>query len=85
MNAAIVSVGAEFLTGRCVDTNAVWLSEQLTQSGVQVVRHITVGDDADQIQKGISEAFVKSDLVVVTGGLGPTPDDVTRYAIADVI
>ena len=85
MDAGIISVGTELVTGQCVDTNAAWLSQQLTQRGVDVVRHITVGDDKGTIRDAVSHALDELNLVIITGGLGPTPDDVTRYAIAEAI
>jgi nicotinamide-nucleotide amidase len=85
MDAGIISVGTELVTGQCVDTNAAWLSQQLTRRGVQVVRHVTVGDDKERIRDAISNALGGLGLVIITGGLGPTPDDVTRHAIAAAI
>ncbi len=85
MTAGIISVGTELTTGQCVDTNAAWLSGQLTRRGVEVVEHVTVGDDRERIRDAISHVLDRSDLVIITGGLGPTPDDVTRHALADAI
>lgn len=82
MDTVIVSVGAELLSGQCVDTNAAWLSAELGRFGVRVVQHITVGDDASDLEQSLRDAWDRSDLVLVTGGLGPTADDVTREAIA---
>lgn len=85
MNAVIISVGDELVTGQCVDINSAWLSEQLTAHGVDVVCHITLGDDVERIKEAVGEALGWSRLVLITGGLGPTPDDVTRYGIAAAI
>ncbi len=85
MTAVIVSVGDELVTGQTVDTNAAWLSTELTRLGVRVTRHVTVGDDADAIRGAIRDAMVPVGLVVLTGGLGPTPDDLTRQALADAL
>ncbi len=82
MDTVIVSVGAELLSGQCIDTNAAWLSAELGRFGVRVVQHITVGDDASDLARSLRDAWDRSDLVLITGGLGPTVDDVTREAMA---
>ncbi len=85
MNAVVISIGSELINGQCLDTNAAWLSTELTRVGVGVVRHETVGDDVSAIESAARRAIGDATLVVVTGGLGPTPDDVTRQAIADAL
>jgi len=85
MNAVIVSVGTELVVGQCVDTNSAWLSTELTSYGVHVRSHITVGDEVDRIEAAIRTAIADADLVIVTGGLGPTADDLTRQALAAAI
>lgn len=85
MKATIISIGHELITGQCVDTNAAWLAEQLTTCGVQVTAHQTVGDDLVGIRCAIESALRSNDLVILTGGLGPTVDDLTRHAIADFL
>ncbi|NNF57233.1 MAG: competence/damage-inducible protein A [Rhodothermaceae bacterium] len=82
MRATILTVGDEILIGQVVDTNAAWLGEQLSLVGVTVNRMETVGDDLAVIQEALEQAFAEGDLVIVTGGLGPTHDDVTRNAVA---
>jgi len=69
------------LYGHAVDTNAAYMSEKLTEAGAQVVWHTTVGDDVDMITEAIARAMQRVELVVTTGGLGPTSDDVTKKAI----
>ena len=83
MNAEIISVGTELLLGQIVDTNSVWISQQLAAAGVNLFRKQTVGDNQQRAAQAIREALTRADLVVTTGGLGPTVDDVTRAAIAD--
>ena len=83
--AAIVTVGNELLYGETVDTNAAWLARSLAALGAPVVRKITVGDIAREIQAGVRAALEVADLVVVSGGLGPTSDDVTKQAVADLL
>lgn len=82
--AAIVTVGDELLLGTTVDTNAAWLGRELAARGIPVVRRYTVGDEEGEIRGAVAAAAATAQLVVVTGGLGPTPDDVTRDAVASL-
>lgn len=81
MRAIILSVGDELVLGQTVDTNSAWLSAKLAAIGVEVIRHETVGDNEAAITEAIRRA-ASSDLLVITGGLGPTADDLTRQALA---
>ena len=81
MTAEILAVGNEILLGGLVDTNTAWLSRRLADLGVAVLRHTTVGDDKECLAVAFSEAAARADLVVSTGGLGPTPDDLTHEAL----
>ena len=78
----ILSIGTELLLGNIVNTNAQWISEQLSQLGLNHFRQSTVGDNCDRIIKVIQEISKRSNLLITTGGLGPTPDDLTTEAIA---
>lgn len=82
MDAAILSVGTELLTGQTVDTNAAWLAARLTAMGAGVARHVTVGDDEAAIEAAVREALAAGDVLIITGGLGPTADDLTRAGVA---
>lgn len=82
VDAVIISCGTELTTGQCVDTNSAWLSAQLIAVGVHVIEHVTVGDDVAPLVSVIRRAFDAANLVIITGGLGPTLDDITREAIA---
>ncbi len=82
MEAVILSIGNEIITGQTVDTNSAWLSRQVSELGIRVPRHVTVADDLKAIREEIEQAARKTDLVLVTGGLGPTEDDLTRQALA---
>ena len=82
MGAEIVAVGTELLLGGLVDTNTAWLSRRLAALGVAVYRHTTVGDNRKRLVAALSEAAALADLVVCTGGLGPTSDDLTHEALA---
>ncbi|MDQ3913713.1 MAG: competence/damage-inducible protein A [Actinomycetota bacterium] len=82
MRAEIVAVGTELLLGQIANTNAQRISEALARAGVDVYFHTTVGDNLLRMTGVISTALGRSDAVIVTGGLGPTPDDITREAVA---
>jgi len=84
MKAAILSIGDEILTGEIPDTNAAWLAERLFALGTEIDRHVTVGDVEAEIESALREAAARAHLVVTTGGLGPTEDDLTRHAVAKV-
>ncbi len=83
MNAVLLTVGDELLIGQVVNTNAAWLGEHLNTLGVDVVRMVTVGDDIEDIKRELRRGYEVAELVIVTGGLGPTHDDVTREAVAE--
>lgn len=82
MDAEILAVGSELLLGATIDTNSAYLARQLAAAGVNLFRKSVVGDNAERIAAALREALGRADLVVVTGGLGPTLDDVTREAVA---
>ena len=85
LSAEIVGVGTELLLGQIANTNARWMSEALAEIGVDVLYHSVVGDNMDRIVAAIGAAVDRVDVVMVTGGLGPTGDDITRDAIAKVM
>src|ERR1700693_1160423 len=85
MQAEIISVGTELTTGASLDTNSQWLSLELAAIGISVVYHTTVADDQTAIVGVIQTAASRADVVILTGGLGPTLDDLTRQALADVL
>lgn len=82
MRAEIIAVGTELLLGQIANTNAQQISEYLCTVGVDVMFHVTVGDNESRIADVIKKSLVRSDVVIITGGLGPTHDDLTREAIA---
>lgn len=82
MRAIILSIGDELILGQIVDTNAAWLGEKLAEEGIVPEYHQAVPDNLDAIVKAVKLAVGNADLLIVTGGLGPTPDDLTRQAIA---
>jgi nicotinamide-nucleotide amidase len=85
MRCEIVAVGTELLLGQIVDTNSSWMGERLALIGVEHLRQTKVGDNLGRITDAISEALERADAVIVCGGLGPTQDDITREAIAQVM
>src|SRR6267142_3594927 len=85
MQIEIVTIGNEVLSGRTLDTNFAFLARALEEVSVQVGWHSTVGDQAERIAEALRRALERADAVVMTGGLGPTPDDVTRKAVATAL
>ncbi|MEY3983152.1 MAG: hypothetical protein RL160_709 [Bacteroidota bacterium] len=81
MNAEIITVGDELLIGQTVDTNSAWLGTTLNSVGIWVSRRTAVGDQAEAIRAALDEAFARVDLVLMTGGLGPTKDDITKKTL----
>lgn len=84
-NAEIIAVGSELLTPDRLDTNSLYLTEQLNGIGVEVRRKSIVGDDRAQLAREVRDALASSEIVILSGGLGPTEDDVTRDAVADAV
>lgn len=82
MRAEILGVGTELLLGQIANTNAQWISERLAEIGVDVLHHAVVGDNFDRIVAAIHLGLSRADVLIVTGGLGPTQDDITRPALA---
>ncbi len=80
---SIISIGDELLIGQTINTNAAYIGEQLTSIGYQVIRNFTVGDDEEDILKILKDAEEISDFIFITGGLGPTHDDITRKCILE--
>jgi nicotinamide-nucleotide amidase len=85
MIAEVISIGDELTSGQRLDTNSQWLSERLGELGVRVMYHTTVADDLEANIEVFRAAAARTDIVVATGGLGPTADDLTREALAAVV
>lgn len=83
MNVELVSVGTELLLGDIINTNTVYLSKELANIGINVFKHTTVGDNRGRLLRTFDRAFNSSDTVIVTGGLGPTDDDITKECAAE--
>ena len=82
MKTAILTVGTEILFGQIVNTNAAWLSRELNDLGLDVTYHYAVGDNSGRLAEMISLAFRDCEMIITTGGLGPTQDDLTKETIA---
>ena len=85
MNCEVVAVGTELLLGQVVDTNSAWIGEQLAAAGIDSFHQTKVGDNHSRLVGALELALDRSDAVIVCGGLGPTPDDITREALAAVM
>ncbi|WP_026966072.1 competence/damage-inducible protein A [Algoriphagus terrigena] len=83
IKAEIIAIGDELLYGQIVDTNSHWISQELDLVGVKVVRKTTVGDNRTDILTAFAEAEKRADLILITGGLGPTQDDLTKPLLAE--
>lgn len=81
----IIAVGTELLLGQIANTNARYISEKMAQNGIPIYFHVTVGDNSERISKAINEARKRSNLIIFTGGLGPTEDDLTKETLAKVL
>jgi len=85
MRAEIISIGTELLLGQIVDTNAAFLASELPDLGIDLYFISQVGDNLSRLSETLRRAWGRSDLIITTGGLGPTEDDVTREAIAAML
>lgn len=84
MRCDVLAIGTELLLGQIIDTNSAWLGEQLAEAGIDSYDHRKVGDNLDRMVASLKDLLANADAIVVCGGLGPTPDDVTREALAAV-
>ncbi|MFN8025189.1 MAG: competence/damage-inducible protein A [Acidimicrobiia bacterium] len=85
MRCDVLAIGTELLLGQIVDTNSAWIGEHLADAGIDTCEHRKVGDNLGRMVQCLRELLERADAVIVCGGLGPTPDDVTREAIAEVM
>ncbi len=84
MRAAIITIGDEILIGQIVDTNSTYISKRLSEVGIVVAEKSSIGDSAEQILSSVGEAMNRYEVVIVTGGLGPTKDDITKECFAQL-
>ncbi|MFZ4455458.1 MAG: competence/damage-inducible protein A [Bacteroidales bacterium] len=83
MNVEIITIGDELLIGQVVDTNSAWMGKELNKIGFDVVRKITIGDEREELLTAFNQAFSRVDVVLVTGGIGPTKDDITKKTLCE--
>lgn len=84
MNATIITIGDEILIGQIVDTNSVSIAKHLNNIGITIARKLSIGDTKSAIVESLKEAMTTTDIVIVTGGLGPTKDDITKHTLAQM-
>ena len=85
MIAEILSVGTELLMGQIANTDAQYISRRLSELGVNIYRHTTVGDNPARVKEAVRQALSRADIVITTGGLGPTEDDLTKEMVAETL
>ncbi len=83
MQAEIITIGDELLIGQVVDTNSAWLGQMLNKSNIKVNRINSISDDANEIKEMLTNCLKRSELIIITGGLGPTKDDITKKTLKD--
>ena len=83
MLAEIITIGDEILIGQTVDTNSAWLGEHLNTYGIEVIQITSINDKKESIVAAIKSAENRADIILITGGLGPTKDDITKKVLAD--
>lgn len=83
MKIAIITIGDEILIGQIVDTNSAWMSKKLTDGGFEIIEKLSIGDNAQVITNTVDSLFQKVDIIITTGGIGPTKDDITKKTLCD--
>jgi nicotinamide-nucleotide amidase len=85
MNAEIIAIGSELLTPYRLDTNSLWLTDELNKIGIRVIHKAVVGDSPDEMRSSFRHALTRADLIIASGGLGPTDDDRTRETVSELL
>src|SRR5665811_100431 len=80
---SIITIGDELLIGQVIDTNSAWMAQELNKAGFWVNRRLAIGDGRSDILKALDEETVKADIILITGGLGPTADDITKPVLCE--
>ena len=83
MQVEVITIGDELLIGQVVDTNSAWIGSKLNENGIHLSKITSIGDSKEQIVKALDEAFASADAILMTGGLGPTKDDITKKTLAE--
>ena len=84
IKAEIVAIGSELLLGQIIDTNSAWIANKLSDVGINLYHKSVVGDNQHRMLSTLDTAFQRSDIVITSGGIGPTKDDITREVVAEV-
>jgi nicotinamide-nucleotide amidase len=83
IKAIIVTIGDELLIGQVVDTNSAWIGQELSKAGIKVIRKVALADDKDEIKKTLATSISDAEIIIITGGLGPTKDDITKHTLTE--
>src|SRR5450432_3558534 len=83
INTSIITIGDELLIGQVVDTNSAWMAQELNKAGFWVKRRVAIGDGRDEILKVLDEESERADIILITGGLGSTADDITKPVLCE--
>ncbi len=83
ISASIITIGDELLIGQTIDTNSAWIAQELNKIGVWVKRRVAVGDNREDIWQALDNETLESEIILITGGLGPTADDITKPLLCD--
>src|SRR3982750_4461024 len=83
VNASVITIGDELLIGQTIDTNSAFIGQELNKIGVWLKRRIAVGDIREEILNALTQQSAENDIIIITGGLGPTADDITKPALCD--
>ena len=82
MNAEIIAIGSELLLGQIIDSNSAWIAQRLAENGINLFYKTVVGDNPERMKEIITKSIDRSNIVITTGGIGPTQDDLTREMVA---
>lgn len=85
MKVSIITIGDEILIGQTIDTNSAWMGQKLNDIGAHVINTLSIGDELPDIIQSLDSRLQQADVILVTGGLGPTKDDVTKKALCDFL
>ena len=83
INASIITIGDELLIGQVVDTNSAWIAQELNKAGIWLKRRVSVGDSKAEIIRALDEESQDAAIILITGGLGPTADDITKPVLCE--
>ena len=83
MKASIITIGDELMIGQVTDTNSTWIAQQMNKEGIWIRKRVAVGDNRDDIRQALDEESQASRIILITGGLGPTADDITKPLLCE--